>query len=234
METLLQENRAMGWPDVSQSLASPSRIKFAAKVAEFRRAALADPVAYRSRCEKEERNLAQRTVRKVNKMPVVVLPLSSKLLADAFDARKLREEKARALDQKVTDAFAAVRRGENPFAERNVSSDGPGFAGSSQPGSDLDARPGATPFRCAANSFSTSSRDDHKKASEQHAWAATSIGRNRGDNFAARADAHYAASAAHGKAADMTDDNMFAEFAGLAQVACNRCNQPSAGVLNKA
>src|ERR1019366_4702460 len=72
---LLQEHRGMGWPDVSQSLASPRRQKFAAKIAELRRAALADPVAYRSRCEREERSAALATpaVRKVNALPPSML-----------------------------------------------------------------------------------------------------------------------------------------------------------------
>lgn len=136
--------------------------------------------------------------------------------------RRQKEMQTHALEQRVTDAFAAVKAGRNPFEER-VSNDLSSGAGISQPGSELDARPGAVPFRCSANSFSTSTRDDHRKASEQHCNAARHIVNRKEDCWAERADAHFAAQSAHAKAADQSDDDMYAQYAGLAQVACNRC-----------
>jgi hypothetical protein len=226
-QSLLEERQAQNW--ASATTAPPH---FAARIIEIRSALLSKrPVPAPSRAyavEAERRSALATHGRKVNPLPAsmtrahIELPLKDKLLADAYDLRKAREAAARALDQRVTDAFEAVRAGRNPFR----SEDG---GQASVPAGDA-----SNTFRCAANSFSTSTRDDHKKASEQHAWAAQSIARKRGDNFAARADAHYAASSAHAKAADQYADDMFAECAGLAQVACNRCNQPSAVGLNKA
>ena len=72
-EQILGENRNFGWPDVSTALASPSRSKFAAKIAEFRRRALTNPAEYRSRCEREERSALATHVRKVNPLPAPML-----------------------------------------------------------------------------------------------------------------------------------------------------------------
>jgi hypothetical protein len=76
---LLSENRAMGWPDISQSLAPAGRQKFAAKIAEFRRRAIANPAEYRSRCEREERSALTTHVRKVNPLPVSVFNKPGKI-----------------------------------------------------------------------------------------------------------------------------------------------------------
>jgi hypothetical protein len=149
----LLEERGGNW---ASAVTAP--LRFQQRIIEIRRAKLEKrPVPAPSRdytVEAERRSaIATHAVRKSNVIPVVVLPLSSKVLADAYDLRKAREAAARALDQRVTDAFAAVRAGRNPFEEERY-----------QSGQSEDPQ---QTMRCRGGSLSASV-EDHEAACLSH------------------------------------------------------------------
>ena len=205
---LLQENRSLGFANAES--APPH---FAARIIEIRRAllekrAVPEPSAeYRAAAQ-----LAYRppTVRKVN--PHSRAPLStSELLRIALrQAKQINKDYGRdpeaelihaIRENRVDDAFAAVRAGRDPFAR---SSDGGAVSDPQQL------------MRCSSL---TSDREDHEYGARAHANIARKICDRRKDNWAARADAQFAASEAHrAAAADPTPENC-----GKAVVACQRC-----------
>ena len=226
-QRMARKESAMGWADASTA---PDRFKM--RILEVRTAVIekraipAPSAEYRSAAAAAYRA----PVRKVNTIPPSMLSMRDLRAKAARQAEEIHGAKYRAevaaacLSNRVDEAYAAVRAGRNPFEEEDRGGFGGSIssgAGISQPGSDLSPN-APEPFRCAASSFSTSSRDDHRKASEEHCNFARSIVNRKGDRWAERADAHFSAQSAHAKAADQSDDNLFAECAGLAQVSCNR------------
>ena len=196
---LLETRDAMGWADATRCPAGRLRDRIiAVRQAQLEKRAVPEPSAeYRAAAA-----IAYRvpTVRKVNahsQAPLTTSELLAKLARTAEEihgARCRAEVAAACLSNRVTEAYAAVRAGRNPFEEQRA----------------------AKTLRCGSL---TSSREDHEYGVEAHNNIARRLcTEKREDGWAARADAHFGASEAHrAAAADPTADNC-----GKAVVACQR------------
>jgi hypothetical protein len=207
-QELLAENRAMGWPSCA-----PHPQRFADKVAEFRRNALANPAEYRARCEREERQLATHTVRRVTPAPVV-LSLKARLDAAADQIRRdfitasdctavyrgadglmhrdFAREREQAREDFSADGQAEWRRNVlnrySPLAVEAASEDGGAV-------SDPEMK-----LRCGSM---TSTADDHKWGASAHNVIARKLitrgqaGSPDTPDYQTRADKHFRAAEAH-------------------------------------
>jgi hypothetical protein len=208
-QELLQEHRGMGWPDITQSMRSADRQRFADKIAQFRRDALANPAEYRANCEREESRFTTLAVRKSNPLPASMIVETLKQTLDR-QARQIREDSER--ERLMTD-FSAV--GQDNF--RHYVEDRFQSGQAEDPQQSL---------RCGSL---TSSREDHAWGAEAHANIARKLCDRKTDGWADAADRHYAASAAHRAAASAPDTPDYVQIAGRAVGACLRCfAQPSA------
>ncbi len=196
---LLETRDAMGWADATRCPAGRLRDRIiTVRQAQLEKRSVPEPSAeYRAAAQ-----LAYRvpTVRKVNahsRAPLSMRELLAKAARQAEEihgARCRAEVAAACLSNRVDEAYEAVRAGRNPFEERAAKQ----------------------LMRCSSL---TSDRDDHEYGVQSHANIARKLCDRREDNWAARADTHFAASEAHrAAAADPTPDNC-----GKAVVACQRC-----------
>jgi len=231
---LLSENRTYGWPDITVSMRSADRQRFAKRIAALRLAQIerrAEPEMSAEYRSVAERNYAVTSrVRKAlpvsvfNKHGKIVLSLEERILATACQIRKDREAMERATkEREMLSDFSAV--GQDNFRHYVEGR--------------LDGGQAAVPAGDTSNtlrcSSMTSTAEDHEWGAQAHNVIARKL-IDRKDpatpDYQVRADNHFRAAEAHA-AVGSPDTVDYQVRCARAVAACQRCN-PSATFENKA